>query len=103
MVRLVALYKPSPDPDEFDRMYFETHLPLVGRVPGLRRTVITRFSRSVMGDNFRLMVEMYFDDLEALKAGMKSAEMAAAGRNLETFASGLTTLLFADEAVNAGP
>jgi hypothetical protein len=49
------------------------------------------------------MVEMYFDDLEALKAGMKSAEMAAAGRNLETFASGLTTLLFADEAVNAGP
>jgi uncharacterized protein (TIGR02118 family) len=102
MVRLVALYKPSPDPDEFDRSYFETHLPLMAQVPGLRRTVVSRFSRSVIGENFRLMTEMYFDDLESLKAGMKSAEMAAAGRNLETFASGLTTLLFADEAVNSG-
>jgi uncharacterized protein (TIGR02118 family) len=46
------------------------------------------------------MNEMYFDDREALKAGMKSPEMAAAGENLNAFASGLITLLFGEEESN---
>lgn len=97
MVKLIALYRAPPDPQTFDRAYFETHLPLLKSVPGLRRTSVTRFTRTVMGEGFYLMAEMTFEDMDSLKAGMKSEAMAAAGKNLEGFASGLTTLMFAEQ------
>lgn len=97
MSKLVALYKNPPDPGAFDQAYFETHLPLIAKVPGLERTVITRFTRTLMGEPFYMMAEMYFRDPEAMKAGMKSPEMAAAGENLNGFASGLVTLMFGNE------
>jgi uncharacterized protein (TIGR02118 family) len=97
MVKLVALYKQPADPEAFDRTYFDTHIPLIKKVPGLQSTTITRFTRTVVGDGFYLMAEMYFADQDALKAGMKSPEMAAAGDNLDGFAKGLYTLLFATE------
>jgi len=96
-MKLVALYKKPPDPAAFDDAYFRTHLPLMGQVPGLRQTKITRFTRTIMGEGLYLMAEMFFDDEAALKAAMKSPEMAAAGENLQTFAAGLTTLMFGRE------
>lgn len=96
-MKLVALYQNPPDPEAFDQAYFQTHLPLIEKVPGLERTVISRFTRTVMGEGPYLMAEMYFADEEALKNGMKSREMAAAGKNLEGFASGLVSLMFAEE------
>lgn len=97
MVKLIALYRTPPDPQAFDRDYFGTHLPLLRTVPGLRRTSLSRFTRTVMGEGFYLMAEMTFDDLDSLKAGMRSEAMAAAGKNLEGFASGLVTLMFAEQ------
>lgn len=96
-MKLVALYKQPPDQAAFDQAYFNTHLPLMGKVPGLQKTVITRFSRTLMGEGLYLMAEMYFTDSSALKAAMKSPEMAAAGENLNSFAQGLVTLMFGEE------
>jgi uncharacterized protein (TIGR02118 family) len=96
-MKLVALYKQPPDPVAFDKAYFNTHLPLINKVPGIQKTKITRFTRTVIGDGLYLMAEMYFADEAALKAAMKSPEMAAAGDNLNTFARDLVTLLFAKE------
>ena len=96
-MKLVALYKKPPDPAAFDDAYFRTHLPLMGQVPGLRQTKITHFTRTIMGEGLYLMAEMFFDDEAALKAAMKSPEMAVAGENLQTFAAGLTTLMFGRE------
>lgn len=97
MSKLIALFKQPADPTAFDQAYFNTHLPLIAKVPGLNKTVVTRFTRTLQGEGFYLMTEMVFDDREALKTGMKSPEMAAAGANLNTFAAGLTTLMFAEE------
>ncbi len=97
MVKLIALYKQPPIPAEFDQAYFNTHLPLIAKVPGLLKTVITRFTRTVMGDSFYMMAEMSFPDKDALKTGMKSPEMAEAGANLNSFAEGLVTLLYGEE------
>jgi uncharacterized protein (TIGR02118 family) len=72
-------------------------LPLINKVPGLKKTVITRFTRTLMGDAHYLMAEMYFDDAEALKSAMKSSEMMEAGANLNSFAQGLVTLMFGEE------
>ena len=96
-MKLTALYKQPADPQAFDQDYFNTHLPLLNKVPGLQRTVLTRFTRTLMGEEMYMMAEMYFTDSSALKAAMKSPEMAAAGENLNTFAAGLVTLLFGEE------
>lgn len=97
-MKLVALYKQPPDPAAFDDAYFNTHLPLIEKVPGIRKTQITRFTRTIAGgEGFYLMAEMHFEDEAALKAAMRSPEMAAAGENLNSFAEGLSILLFAKE------
>lgn len=97
MAKLIALYKQPEDPQAFEEAYFQTHMPLIDKVPGLQKTVLTRFTRSLMGEDFYLMAEMYFADREALKTAMKSPEMTAAGDTLNTFAAGLVTLLFGEE------
>lgn len=96
-MKLIALYKEPKDPAAFDQAYFNTHIPLINKVPGLQKVVINRFTRTIMGDGFYLMAELHFADNEALKAAMKSPEMAAAGENLNSFAAGLATLMFAEE------
>jgi uncharacterized protein (TIGR02118 family) len=96
-VKLVALFKQPADAAAFEEAYFGTHLPLIEKVPGLQKTAITRFTRSVLGEGFYMMAEMYFTDEAALKAAMKSPEMAAAGENLNSFAEGLVTLMFGAE------
>ena len=97
-MRLIALYRQPPDPQAFDQAYFGTHLPLLAQVPGLQRTVVSRFTRTVMGDSFYMMAEMTFPDESTLKTAMRSPQMGVAGANLATFADGLVTLMFAEES-----
>jgi len=96
-MKLVALYKQPDDPEAFDEAYFNTHMPLIEKVPGLQKTVITRFTRTLMGDGLYMMNEMYFSDSNALKVAMKSPEMAAAGDTLDSFAKGLVILMYGQE------
>jgi uncharacterized protein (TIGR02118 family) len=102
MTKLVALYKKPADPAAFDQAYFNTHLPLIAKVPGLQETHITRFVRTISGDDLYMMAEMHFADLDSLKAGMRSPEMAEAGQNLNSFAEGLVTLLFGEDHEEVG-
>jgi uncharacterized protein (TIGR02118 family) len=96
-MKLIALYKQPAEAQQFEEKYFNTHLPLMQKVPGLQKTVITRFTRTLMGEGLYMMAEMYFTDQTALKTAMKSPEMAAAGENLNSFAEGLVTLMYGEE------
>jgi uncharacterized protein (TIGR02118 family) len=96
-MKLIAIYKQPPQAQDFEVAYFNTHLPLLNKVPGLQRTVITRFTRTLVGEGFYMMTEMYFSDQNTLRAAMKSPEMAAAGDNLNSFAEGLVTLMYGEE------
>lgn len=100
-MKLIALYRQPPDTAAFDEAYFNTHLPLLARVPGLQSTAITRITRTLMGEPFYLMAEMEFADMDALKNGLRSTEMAAAGENLKTFADGLVTLMYGSKEPSA--
>jgi uncharacterized protein (TIGR02118 family) len=100
MSKLIALYKQPVDPAEFDKKYFDTHLPLIAMVPGLKKTTVTRLTRTLMGDGYYMMAVMEFADKDSLKEGMKSREMAAAGENLDSFAKGLVTLAFGEDEKN---
>ena len=96
-MKLVALYKQPLDAAAFDQYYTETHTPLVQKMPGLRQLKITRFPRTLMGDGYYMMAEMYFDDRDALNQALRSPEGAATAGDLQNFAAGLCTLMIGQE------
>lgn len=99
MVKLIALYKHPKDKEAFDQHYFEVHAPLTAKIPGLRKMDVTRIVGSPMGGEgkYYLMCEMYYDSHEALKAGMKSEEGRASGKDVMSFAGDLVTLMIGEE------
>ncbi len=97
MVKLIALYAKPPDLSSFDRHYHEVHLPLVRKWPGLRKVELGRIT-GMPGEGelpYYLIAEMYFDDQNALRAALRSPESRAAADDLQRFAPGLVTLLYA--------
>jgi hypothetical protein len=42
MAKMLVIYKTPADPEAFDRHYFEIHVPLAKKLPGLRRYDISR-------------------------------------------------------------
>ncbi len=98
MVKLVALYRKPADTEAFDRSYFETHIPLVKKVPGLQRVEVSRITGAPRGEpDFYLMAELCFPDKETMDRGLASPENAEAGKNLMSFARGLVSFMYAEE------
>jgi uncharacterized protein (TIGR02118 family) len=97
MVKLIALYKKPADVKAFEEHYFNTHIPLTNQIPGLKRVEISRVNGSPMGESeYYLMAEMYFDNMDALKAGMSSPEGKASGKDLMSFAKDVVCMMFAE-------
>jgi uncharacterized protein (TIGR02118 family) len=90
MVKLIALYKRPPEPEEFDKHYDAVHIPLVRKYPGLRKLEVTRITGAPIGETkFHVMSEMYFDSREAMDAALSSQEGKAVARDLLSFAAPL--------------
>ena len=97
MVKLVALYKKPEDAAAFEQHYYNVHMPLTEKIPGLKHVEISKFTGSPMGEcEHILMCEMYYDNMDDLKAGMSSPEGRAAGKDVMNFGKGLATFLIAE-------
>ena len=97
MVKLIALYKTPENPKEFDLHYFDTHTPLVKKMPGLRKLEIAKITGAPIGEpKHYLQAEMYFDSQDALNAAMASPEGKATARDLMSFAANIVTMFYAD-------
>ncbi len=96
MEKMVVLYRRPDDVEAFERAYAE-HLKLVEKVPGLVKATVTRFTRTLEGEEFYLMAEMFFPDKDTLKTALRSPEMAAVGKDAHSFAAGLMTILLGTE------
>ena len=93
MTKLIALYKNPADPAAFDRHYFDVHIPLVRKFPGLRRLEVTRVTGAPIGEaRFHLIAEMYFDGKDAMDAALASAEGKAVTRDIMSFAADVITV-----------
>ncbi len=97
MSKLIAFYKVPAEPAALEQAYINSHLPLIAKVPGVQKTLTTRFTRTRQGDGYNIMAEMRFEDRESLKLGVRSPEIAAGGGNINSFAAGLVTLVFGEE------
>ena len=93
MVKLIYLItrKPGLSVEEFQRYWRETHGPIAGRLPGLRRYVQCHVPPELYdrpsgeGPAYDGAAELWFDDLDALRAAMRSPEVEAAREDERNF------------------
>ena len=87
MTKLIAYYKVPENKDEFEKKYFEEHLPLAKKMPGLIKCEIVRLKGLGGAEpRFFMQADMYFENEDALNKAMSSAEGRAAAKNLMSFA-----------------
>lgn len=95
MVKLIVMFHRSADP-AFDERY-HANLALMEQMPGIRRRAASIVHGSPSGDPpYERILELYFDDRDALEAALRSPEGVAAGQDLMAFAQHDSLVLFAD-------
>ncbi|HWG04520.1 MAG TPA: EthD family reductase [Beijerinckiaceae bacterium] len=90
MARLVVMYKTPSDRAAFDKHYFESHVPLAKKIPGLRKYEVSGgpIASPTGGAVYHLVAILHFDDMAALQNAFASAEGQAAAADVQTFATG---------------
>lgn len=100
MAQLVVIYKTPNDAATFDRHYFEVHIPLAKKIPGLRKYEVSQgpVMTPVGPSGFHLVATLQFDNMEAIQKGFASAEGQAAAADAQTLGS-VDMLLFESREV----
>ena len=83
MHRMTIQYAAPADAAGFDAHYRDVHVPLASKLPGLRRFALSNPRVLGPGDAPYLVAELWFDDADAMKAALKSAEMADAATDAQ--------------------
>ena len=99
MAKLYAMYKHPTDAAAFDRYYYDVHLPLAKKVPGLLTYEVTRGTISAAGGGsspYHLIAALGFSSAAAIGAAMGSPQGQAAAADLGNFATGGVDLFIAD-------
>lgn len=104
MARMVVIYRTPKDIEAFDRHYFEVHIPLAKKLPGLRKYEVSYGPVAVLlgPTDVYLVGTLYFDDLDAIKRAFASVEGQAAAADRLLYApddSGIQMFLFDDREV----
>lgn len=88
MARLVVLYKTPKNAEAFDKHYASIHIPLAKKVPGLKKYDVSQGAIGTPAgpSGIHLVATLYFESMDALKAGLSSPEGQAAAGDLANFA-----------------
>jgi uncharacterized protein (TIGR02118 family) len=86
----MVMYKAPRDAAAFDKHYFEKHVPLAKKIPGVRKYQVSQGPVvSPMGaSNYHLIANLQFDTVAAIQAAFTSAEGQAAVADVQGFADG---------------
>jgi uncharacterized protein (TIGR02118 family) len=104
MARMVVIYQTPKDVEAFDRHYFEIHVPLAKKIPGLRKYEISDgpIATPIGACKIHRIGTLYFDDLAGIEKAFASPEGQAAGADRRLFApdeSGVQMFLFDNREV----
>ncbi|MDR3494142.1 MAG: EthD family reductase [Ancalomicrobiaceae bacterium] len=99
MAQMVVIYRKPQDVAAFDRHYFDIHVPLAKKIPGLRKYEVSngRIVTPVGPADVHRIGTLYFDDLAAIERAFASPEGQAAGADRRIYApddSGVQMFLF---------
>jgi uncharacterized protein (TIGR02118 family) len=90
MARLVVMYKTPKDPAAFDKYYFETHIRIAKKLPGLEKYEVSQgpVATPAGPSGLHLIATLHFEDVAAIQRAFASAEGQAAAADVQTFATG---------------
>jgi len=100
MARLVVLYNKASDQAAFKQRYFQQHVPLAKKIPGLTKyetsdgPVLTPSGPS----SYELIATLHFDSVAAIQAAFASPEGQAAAADAQAL-SVAQMLIFEDQIV----
>lgn len=98
MAQVIVIYKIPRDPAAFDKYYFETHIPLARKIPGLRKYQLSKGAIATPGgpSSFHLIATLTFDSLADIQAAFASPEGQVAAADVPKFATGGVEMNFFD-------
>jgi uncharacterized protein (TIGR02118 family) len=98
MAQLVVMYKTPRETAAFDKHYFERHVPIAKKIPGVRKYQVSRGPVETPGgpSGYHLVATLTFDDIAAIQKAFASAEGQAAVADVQTFATGGVDILMFD-------
>jgi uncharacterized protein (TIGR02118 family) len=88
MARLVVMYRTPKDAAAFDKYYFETHVPIAQKIPGLRKYEVNQGAvASPAGDpGIHRIAVLHFDSMAAIQTAFASPQGQAAAADVAVFA-----------------
>jgi uncharacterized protein (TIGR02118 family) len=82
MARLAVMYRAPKDLSASDKHYFETHVPIAKKIPGLRMYEVSQgpVVTPAGPSGFQLIATLHLDDLAARQRAFASAGASCGGR-----------------------
>jgi uncharacterized protein (TIGR02118 family) len=98
MAQLVVMYKTPKDAAVFNKYYFDKHIPLAKKIPGLKKYEVSQGPVATPSgpSSYHLVALLHFDNLAAIQGAFGSAEGQATVADVQTFATGGVDILMFD-------
>lgn len=98
MIRLMVMYGHPKDPKEFDRYYYEVHLPIAKKIKGFKRWTVGKVTGGPDGKPgpYYYFADLYAESREAMEQILASPEGQAAVKDVPNFATGGVSFLYTD-------
>ena len=95
MMKVTVLYNHPTNPDEFEKYYSSSHLPLAAKVKGVDRLELTKFVAGPDGGKpaYYRMAELYFTNQAQMDETLGSPEGQAVVADLQKFATGGVSMM----------
>ena len=95
--KIVVLFGKPTDPQAFDKQYWEEHIPIARRMPGLRKYTVQKVLNPPRGEPaYYQVVELEFDNIESLKKATASQAGKDSTIHGAKIATGGMTIMFAE-------
>lgn len=98
MAKLYAIYQQPADAAAFDAYYYNTHVPLAKKIPGLRSYEVTHGDVMGLGGKHGvyLVALLEFDSMAAIGTALASEQGQAAAADLANFAAAGVDIMMAE-------
>lgn len=97
MASIIVLFGVPKDPKLFDELYWKEHVPMAKKMPGLKKFIVHKVVPPPGREPpYYQVVEMEFDNMDALKKAARSPESQESTRHANQIATGGMTFLYAD-------
>ena len=95
--RIIVLFGMPTDPQLFDKQYWEDHVPIAKKMPGLRKYTVHKVVPPPRGEPaYYQVVELEFDNMDSLKKAVASQPGKDSGSHGMKIATGGMTFLWTE-------